>query len=95
MQKKFLMLALVLGVLMTAVFVYAWTYDTDGGYNIYERGICYVIDNGTNSSYTDYCMTPGNDFLKEYAPYGNSSCKGYKVFCQEGCSAGACIEPGE
>jgi len=73
--------------------------DSDGGWNIYERGTC--ISEATNSSLaiTDYCLTnesavPTVPMLREFYCSG-SSIKHKDVRCSNGCSNGACIKENE
>lgn len=84
-------------MLLSAVFVYAFTYDTDGGFNIWVKGTC--IDNAGN--YTDYCSSETTIFssgLLEYFPIngtGNSTyCSSTKVNCRNynsTCINGTCV----
>ena len=80
MQKKNLFILGGFALVLSAVLVYAWATDTDGGYNITKKGIC--TDQFGN--HTDYCLPPGNSTnysisLVEYYPVNdtNSSYCGY------------------
>ncbi|MBU0979179.1 MAG: hypothetical protein KJ709_00100 [Nanoarchaeota archaeon] len=63
MKRYFLFAA---AAVLAAVFVYAYAVDTDGGYNVWEKGTCTWYHNTTNTSYTDYCHDI--DSLQEYYP---------------------------
>jgi hypothetical protein len=94
-MKKAIIGILVLAVV--SVLVYAYTYDTDGGFNVEERGTCY--DNISN--YTDKCFglaSSSSQYLIEYFPMNDtntSMCTSELVRCSDynytNCTMGRCI----
>ena len=95
MRKIFLLYAALICISLAAL-VYAWAYDTDGGYNIWEKGTCFD-DYG---NYTDVCL-PDPDIdksiLKEWYPKNetNITLCDYKIInCVKynaTCTDGACL----
>ena len=87
-----------LTIVALAIFVYAWAYDTDGGFNVWEQGTCY--DDFGN--HTDSCSMFGKvpQQLNEYHPYNVTNqtnqtyCKRTVVSCVQynaTCQAGRCV----
>ena len=90
MKKIYIALA-SLTVIAFAALVVAWAFDTDGGFNIWQRGTC----SDQNGNRTDFCKTP--TFLIEYYPinstnttycgYSQVNCAAYNTTC----STGRCV----
>lgn len=81
------------GILTTGKAIKISCSDTDGG-SIFEKGtISGTTEGGDTFEVTDYCAVDGSNTVKEY--YCDlSQYSGHKselVYCEKGCSGGACI----
>ena len=91
MQKKYT-LALVIGALLvlSTIAVYAWAFDTDGGFNVWQKGTC----SDDLGNHTDYCGPSRTNTLIEYYPTNSTnsttcaatglSCATYNATCSNG-----------
>lgn len=78
----------VLLLVIPSVIAGICLYDSDGGFNIYEKGVI----NATNQTYEDFC---NGTLLTEYYCSSNSSNATVAfsiVNCSLGCNDGACIQ---
>ncbi len=96
MKRTTWIVATCFAVVITAFLVYAWAYDSDGGFNVWEQGTC----SDGSGNYTDHCtISPGLKVsnLKEWYPTNSSNssvCTYQIVNCREyyntTCHQGAC-----
>lgn len=75
----------ILLVVGLSVLVYAWAFDTDGGYNIYQGGIC----TDGHGNYTDFCAE--KTLLVEYYPVSFNGTN--ETFCGYDRVPCDCIQP--
>lgn len=91
-------LYLAIGLLSVVAFVAlvaAWAFDTDGGYNIYQKGTC----GDQFGNYTDSCISRNIPYeLREWYPTnstnGTTMCTSVVVACanyNSTCVNGACV----
>ncbi len=91
MKKYVIGISLALAAILIAVAVYAWAYDTDGGYNVWQQGTC--MDQVYPYNHTDVCMS--KSMLKEFYPWtnpynftycahSNVTCSSFNATCRNG-----------
>lgn len=69
MMKIKTIASISLFAVLAAVMVYAWAFDTDGGFMPFQKGTCnYRVENTGWQNVTDYCVN--NTHLKEFFPTG-------------------------